>query len=259
MSDDLEVQAELQALERMAQGKDTSDNPCADETNVVKLPVRYSEALADRILDELATGKPLRRICNDDDMPTDAAVRGWVREDKEGFAQRFKDAQFLGWQSMADEILELSDGVTLTGDAKADNAAVQQARLSVDSRKWLLSKMLPKVFGDRLTHVGDSEADPIAVVPRSTLGEERELARRVAFILHRADSSDEEVVVTPGVPSRFARAHEDLSDDAGGAEAEPAAAISVSEDKISDDPPQENRTHFTYHPGSSHEQGRPHD
>lgn len=57
---------------------------------------------------------------------------------------------------MADEILELSDNVggdliTLKdGREVVDNAVVQRDRLRVDTRKWLLAKLHPKKYGDKL-------------------------------------------------------------------------------------------------------------
>jgi hypothetical protein len=46
---------------------------------------------------------------------------------------------------IADEILEISDN-----GSSADNVAVQRDRLRVDSRKWLLAKLKPKKYGDKL-------------------------------------------------------------------------------------------------------------
>jgi terminase small subunit-like protein len=63
-------------------------------------------------------------------------------------------------RSTEDEIVELADGdYTVTdesGRVRVDPGAVAQARLQVDTRKWLASKILPKIYGDRLVteHVG---------------------------------------------------------------------------------------------------------
>ena len=40
-----------------------------------------------------------------------------------------------------------------------NNALVQQARLACDNRKWLLSKLLPHQYGDKVTQeiVGDAD------------------------------------------------------------------------------------------------------
>lgn len=50
---------------------------------------------------------------------------------------------------MADELIEISDANFTGPDGRADNALVQAARLRSDNRKWLLSKLLPKKYGDK--------------------------------------------------------------------------------------------------------------
>jgi terminase small subunit-like protein len=47
-------------------------------------PTRYAEVIADCILDGLGEGRTLEAICADPDMPTAAAVRRWVTEDRDG-------------------------------------------------------------------------------------------------------------------------------------------------------------------------------
>lgn len=44
---------------------------------------------------------------------------------------------------MADELVAIADRATNNGNTQA-------RRLQVDARKWLLSKALPKVYGDKL-------------------------------------------------------------------------------------------------------------
>ena len=46
---------------------------------------------------------------------------------------------------IADEIIQIADNCK--GE---DNVAVQRDRLKVDTRKWLLSKLMPKRYGDRI-------------------------------------------------------------------------------------------------------------
>jgi len=43
---------------------------------------------------------------------------------------------------------------------------VARDRLRVDTRKWLLSKALPKIYGDKLALGGDQDAPPIAMLTR---------------------------------------------------------------------------------------------
>ena len=84
-------------------------------------------------------------------MPSDVTVRGWALEDREGFFSQYARAREIGYPRMADELVNVAD--TVGGD-------VQRDRLRVDTRKWLLSKALPKVFGDKLQLGGDG-GEPI--------------------------------------------------------------------------------------------------
>lgn len=109
----------------------------------------YTDEIAEEICDRLATGEGLRSICRDPHMPTEMAVRKWV-EVRADFGSRYAHARELGFDSIAEEIIEISDGPILhNGDP--DNALVQHARLKSDNRKWLLSKMMPKRYGDKVT------------------------------------------------------------------------------------------------------------
>jgi hypothetical protein len=59
--------------------------------------------------------------------------------------------------------MELSDkDVEISPDGKKDWAAIQKHKLQVDTRKWLLSKLAPKKYGDKLEVSGDA-ANPIAI------------------------------------------------------------------------------------------------
>ncbi len=123
-------------------------------------PTLYTAEIADRILDELSGGRTLRDVSRDDGMPPHNTVRGWVIDDREGFAARYKRAREIGYDSMADEILEIADdgrndwivrrkdgGST---ELTVDHEHINRSRLRVDARRWLLSKALPKTYGDRL-------------------------------------------------------------------------------------------------------------
>jgi hypothetical protein len=65
--------------------------------------------------------------------------------------------------SIADDIMNITDEELepLEG-GKIDNAMVQKQRLRVDTRKWLLSKMAPKKYGDKLELSGNEES-PVAI------------------------------------------------------------------------------------------------
>ena len=66
-------------------------------------------------------------------------------------AEQYDRARATMIERLADEVMELADAPV----AKLDNGAtdpglVRQRQLQVDTRKWFLSKLAPKVYGDRL-------------------------------------------------------------------------------------------------------------
>ena len=128
----------------------------------------YTPELAATICERLAAGESLRAICRDEGMPVASTVLDWERTLPE-FGERYAAARALGYRLLADEILDIADGTDrdrLIYDA-------QEARLRVDTRKWLLSKMLPKTFGDKVgvEHSGGVALQVVTGVPGETFND----------------------------------------------------------------------------------------
>jgi alkylated DNA nucleotide flippase Atl1 len=104
-------------------------------------PTEYTADLAAGILDRITSGESLRSICKPSHMPAESTVRKWVVYDREGFSAQYEKARRAQMDALAEDLLEIAD-------AKGDD--VQRARLRVDTRKWLMSKIAPKRFGDRV-------------------------------------------------------------------------------------------------------------
>jgi hypothetical protein len=116
-------------------------------------PSIFSEELATRICERLAAGETLRAVCRDDDMPSESTVRRWASDTEHPISAQYVRAREIGYQCMADEIIEIADGSD--GDA----------RLRVDTRKWLMSKALPKMYGDKVSHeVGGPGGGPVQFI-----------------------------------------------------------------------------------------------
>ncbi len=128
--------------------------------SLIGRPSLYSQELAERICKRMAAGELLKNICEDDGMPEVRTIADWVREDREGFAELYARARRVQVEQMADEVIEISDDSTndwmerqtFDGGTErvVDHEHIARAKLRVDSRKWLLSKLLPERFGDRL-------------------------------------------------------------------------------------------------------------
>lgn len=99
----------------------------------------------------------MRSICSDDDMPDKSTVFRWLAI-HEAFRDQYARACDARTDAMAEEILEISDDSSddliidpESGRERMNAEFVARARLRVDSRKWLMSKMAPKKYGDKIT------------------------------------------------------------------------------------------------------------
>lgn len=140
-------------------------------------PSEYTQEMADKICERLAGGESLRRICLDEGFPDASTVHRWVLTDTEGsksagFHKQYARAREIQAENMFDEILDIADdgsndfmAITKGNETyEIENKEVtNRSRLRVDSRKWYLSKVLPKKFGDKLdlTSLGDKLPTPI--------------------------------------------------------------------------------------------------
>jgi hypothetical protein len=147
--------------------------------------VCYSEAVADRILNELMNGRTLIDVCADPDTPAVCTVHHWVLNDREGFAARYRRAREIGCHTSADQLLEIADDRSNdwivrrrndgTVETLLDPERVNRAGLRCSMRQWRLSKMLPAMFGDRLNlnakhEVSSDVAELMRLIDGSTSG-----------------------------------------------------------------------------------------
>lgn len=129
----------------------------------------YNRELADEICERIADGETLRQVCRLKGIPA-STVRRWVLNDIDGFSARYTHARDLCLESWADEVVEIGDDAandwmsrehknSPDDDPKkvawqVNGEHVTRSRLRVDSRKWLLSKLKPERYGDKVEHTG---------------------------------------------------------------------------------------------------------
>lgn len=119
-------------------------------------PTEYTQELGDVICAGIIDGKSLRSVLKEDGMPHSTYFFRWVRENKE-FAGQYARAMEERTEAMAEDILELSDNV------EADSNKIQKVRLQTENRKWLMSKMKPKKYGDKLDLTSDGKVLPTPI------------------------------------------------------------------------------------------------
>lgn len=131
-------------------------------------PTDFTEELAAHICSEVSSGRSLRSICDDEGMPARSSVFLWMSRNK-SFSDQYAKAQVDRATAMAEEILEISDDSSGDffeageGRVAPNSTAVARDKLKVDTRKWLLSRMDPKRYGDKITqeHTGAVEVSQI--------------------------------------------------------------------------------------------------
>jgi hypothetical protein len=139
-------------------------------------PTDYNQSIADKICEAISDGKSLREICGADEMPSKATVFRWLGLHKE-FSDQYARAREEQAESMADEIVAIVDNATspllvdgvplLNGDGNpvliTDTVSIAHARLKMDARKWVASKLKPKKYGDKIGIGGADDLPPLGV------------------------------------------------------------------------------------------------
>ena len=138
-------------------------------------PSEFTQEIGDEFCGQLIAGRSVRDIFSDEDMPSDRTMYRLLAS-TETLRPQYARARELQMEAMAEDILEIADdgrndwmecqgkedgGWTVNGEH------IQRSKLRVDARKWLMSKLAPKKYGDKveLEHTG-KDGGPIQTVRR---------------------------------------------------------------------------------------------
>lgn len=190
------IKAKADRAEKTARGEDVTPEPTVMEPPETKVDLRgrptlYTPEIGDTICAALATGMSLRSVCRSDDLPAESTVRDWASNIKHPFSAQYVRARELGYLAMADETLEISDDGSNDWMEKfkdgevigyiENGEAIARSRLRVDTRKWLLSKCLPKIYGDKVTtELTGAGGGPVEIVTTDKLALARWIAMQLA-------------------------------------------------------------------------------
>lgn len=130
------------------------------------------ETIFKKILNHISVdGMAIRNVLKLDGTPSNETFFKWLEEDEEKSKRYARaceeraDLMFEDILHIADDTsrdtktVDLGDGVEIE---TLNSEAIQRSRLRVDARKWALSKMNPKKYGDKidLTTGGDKINTP---------------------------------------------------------------------------------------------------
>lgn len=123
------------------------------------------EAILNNIFEDISKGMSLRKACKNNGIPR-ITFYNWIDEDQKEI-DRYTRAKEQGiearFESIEEDYSEEPQRDPETG--KIDSAWVQLQRLKIDSKKWELSKLAPKKYGDKIdvTSKGESIQAPSVV------------------------------------------------------------------------------------------------
>lgn len=132
------------------------------EKKKVGRPTIYNNELARLICERIATHEMgLQRLCNKyDDMPDKTTINEWRYKYPE-FSHQYAQAKMMQAELFADEIIDIADdgsndwmeSYDLENGCegwRANGEHIQRSRLRIDSRKWIASKLAPKIYGEKV-------------------------------------------------------------------------------------------------------------
>lgn len=156
--------AKKQASAKKRQRIAKAETPSAVDVNQIGRPTSYTEALGNEFCARITVGESIRRICTrNDHMPSVQTIYNWFSAHPQ-FLEQYERAKAACADYFAEEILDISDDATndwmetLDKDGqpmgwRLNGEHVQRSRLRVDARKWLMTKLQPKKYGEKIqTH-----------------------------------------------------------------------------------------------------------
>jgi hypothetical protein len=120
----------------------------------------FTAEFGESICELIADGKSIRFVANLLQIP-ESNIRFWIKKYPD-FAAQYAQAREDRANGWAEEFIEIADSIELTEDAADNRAAIELAKLRLDARKWVVSRILSKVYGEKVTHSGDAD-NPIGL------------------------------------------------------------------------------------------------
>lgn len=106
------------------------------------------------VCQEIEKGRALRNVLKDENMPSTSTFYQWLDND-EVKAKQYARATEVRADIIFDDILAIADentndtSINENGIEVVNNDVIQRSRLRIDARKWVLTKLNPKKFGDK--------------------------------------------------------------------------------------------------------------
>lgn len=107
-----------------------------------------------KICNRIEGGEALRTILKEKDMPSSQTFYKWIDSDEQKTKQYARACEMRA-DIIFDEMIDIADNqesdiITVEGKEITNHNVINRARLRIDTRKWILSKMNPKKYGEKI-------------------------------------------------------------------------------------------------------------
>jgi len=147
----------------------------------IKYNKEQIESIFKTIIQRIELGESLRAILKDNGMPSRPLFFQWLKEDEIKINQ-YARATEIRADLEFDYMLEIADDSTndyMTKVIQGEKVEVlntenlQRSRLRIDTRKWILARMNPKKYGEKLdqniNHSGEIKTNDLSKMPTDEL------------------------------------------------------------------------------------------
>jgi|SRR6185503_4039445 len=124
----------------------------------------YNEEIAQEICDCIATSSfGIRKLAKKNPhWPSVAHIFRWLHNNAL-FREQYMRAKQSQIESFIDDVIDIADDASNdwmeneNGTIVANHDHINRARLRIDTRKWIASKLAPKIYGDAKVEKGNED------------------------------------------------------------------------------------------------------
>lgn len=142
--------------------------------NQVGRPTAYTQKIVDEIMSRVAMGYSIRKTLAPDHLPSIETHYRWLREKPE-YYEHYTRAKEDQVDALAEDLLDIADDNSQdfieddyqggrTPGYQFNSEHVQRAKLRIETRRWLMSKMKPRKYGDKLDVTSDGKELPAPIL-----------------------------------------------------------------------------------------------
>lgn len=120
--------------------------------------IQDKENIFNSVFKEITKGRSVRNILKDEGMPSTETFFRWLDDDaikSKQYVRAIEIRAEMKFDSIESDYLEEPQR---GDDGKIDSAWVALQRLKIDAKKWELSKMFSKKYGDKVDVTSDNKA-----------------------------------------------------------------------------------------------------